>query len=563
MDIDIKNLRTHCKKLRLLYVEDDERARESTLKLLKRFFDDITVAEDGEDGLRLFTQGDFDLIISDINMPKMNGIEMLKEIRKISKDVPFLLLSAYAESDYFTESISLGVSYFIIKPVQEQQFREALSNVVQTIEFKELSKQYKEKLESELEKRTKEIVYKLYNDELTNLKSRYAFFEDKKSYKQAVVYLVDIDKFHVINDIFGHEIGNKVLKDFGMIVKTFAKNFGANSYRLSGDEFTLMKEEDHLDIEANEDILKKLFELIKNTEFNYDNESIKPNVRIGIAFGNKYLYEHASIALDYAKAHKKDYFFYSSENDRTVEQKRMIEERYTIQSAIDNEGIVAVYQPIVDTNGNISKYETLMRIKNSNNDELIAPIYFLSTAIKTGLYDTLSINVIKQGLELTKNTQHALSFNFTYRDIINTKFLDEIETFFKEIPEVGSRVVFEITENESMDSYEVVKNFINRFRNYGVRIAIDDFGSGFSNFNYILEMEPDFLKIDGSLIKDIDTNEKSLALTEGIINFSNRLGINIIAEFVHNEKIFLMLKDLGVHEFQGFYFSEPLTVEKL
>jgi EAL domain-containing protein (putative c-di-GMP-specific phosphodiesterase class I) len=156
-----------------------------------------------------------------------------------------------------------------------------------------------------------------------------------------------------------------------------------------------------------------------------------------------------------------------------------------------------------------------------------------------------------------------LSFNFTYSDIVNTEFLNKLELFFKKVPDSGSRVVFEITENESMESYDVVKEFINRFRKYGIRIAIDDFGSGFSNFNYILEMEPDYLKIDGSLIKDIDTNPKSLTMTEAIVNFSKKLGIKVIAEYVHSEKIFIMLRDIGVDEFQGFYFAQPTEAENI
>ena len=563
MEIDIKKLRNSCKVLKLLYVEDDVNARKATLHMFKHFFNDITEAVDGEDGLKKFKDGDFDLIISDINMPKMNGLEMLKEIRNISKDVPFLLLSAYSENKYFTESISLGVDYFIIKPIQQRQLYQALSNIIEKIRFKELSQHYQEQLEGELTKRTDEIRKKLYEDDLTGLGSRYAFFEDLKSFKEVIVYLIDIEKFHLINDMYGHEFGNRILEDFAELLKDFAQKAGANIYRLSGDEFAIMKEERHLDTEKHETLIEDFYNSLKNKQFNYETGTIKLHMHIGIAFGTEKLFERASIALDYAKAHSKDYLFYSSENDRTQEQHRISEERHMIQSAIDNEDVVAVYQAIVDKDRNICKYETLMRLKSDGGQKLVTPFHFLSTAVKTGQYDILSIEVIKQGLNLIQNSEHALSFNFTYSDIVNKEFLRELELFFKSVPEAGSRVIFEITENESMESYDIVKDFINKFRKYGVRIAIDDFGTGFSNFNYILEMEPDYLKIDGSLIKDIDTNSKSLTLTEAIVNFSKKLGIKVIAEFVHNEEIFLILKDIGVDEFQGFYFAQPVPKENL
>ncbi len=563
MHTDINRLQNSCKVLKLLYIEDDEDARNTTVKMFKHFFDEIFVAKDGNEGMRIFEEEHVDLVISDINMPKKDGLQVLQEVRELSSEIPFLLLSAHSDNEYFLESISLGVDYFILKPVTEEQLYKALLTVVKKIEYKKLTEQYQEELENELEKRTKELVEKLYNDDLTGLGSRYAFFEDTAKPKQMVVYLIDIDNFHVINDIFGHEIGTSVLKDFGQLIETFAKGCDAKAYRLSGDEFALMKEEKELVETQSEALIKQLYEQIKKTEFNYGHDQLKLHVHIGVSFGKDSIFEQASIALDYAKAHATDYLVYSSQKDRTKDQHRILKERHTIQNAIDNDGIVAVYQAIVDREQNICKYEMLMRLKEQDTQKLVTPFHFLSTALMTGLYDILSVEVIKQGLKFIEHSNNVLSFNFTYRDIVNTPFLDELETFFQNVPDAGKRTVFEITENESMESYDIVKSFINRFRKYGIRIAIDDFGTGFSNFSYILEMEPDYLKIDGSLIHDIDTNTNSLTLTEAIINFSKKLGIKVIAEFVHSEKIFLMLKELGVDEFQGYYFAKPIRSDEI
>jgi EAL domain-containing protein (putative c-di-GMP-specific phosphodiesterase class I) len=222
-----------------------------------------------------------------------------------------------------------------------------------------------------------------------------------------------------------------------------------------------------------------------------------------------------------------------------------------------------VYQPIVDANEKIVKYETLMRLKNEETGELISPFFFLDIAIKTGLYSALSSHIIFESLHLLDSTSHEISFNFTYGDIKNEILIRNIESFLKVSNGIGSRAIFEIVESENIESYSDIKNFIKKFRQYGVRFAIDDFGSGFSNFEYILEIEPDYLKIDGSLIKNIDTDKKAYILVSAIVEFSHKLGIKVIAEYVHSKVIFEMLKVIEVDEYQGFYFSEPIEKIKV
>jgi len=235
----------------------------------------------------------------------------------------------------------------------------------------------------------------------------------------------------------------------------------------------------------------------------------------------------------------------------------LIDVQKNYQTHLEEDRVKAVYQGIVDSSGRIVKYETLMRLEEKDTKKLQSPYFFLDVAIKTRLYSYLSSRVIFKALDILKNSDEVLSVNFTYSDIKNTSLIEKIEAFISENKNIGSRLIVEITEDESIENYDDVKAFIGRFRSYGVKIAIDDFGTGFSNFEYILEVEPDYLKIDGSLVKDIDTNKRSFTLVEAIVQFSHKLGIKVIAEFVHSKTIFEMLKDLSVDEYQGFYFHEP------
>lgn len=173
----LKELASMSENLKLLYVEDDVNARNTTAKLLENFFSLITIAVDGEDALDKFKQEHFDLIISDINMPKLNGLNMLQQIREQESEVPILLLSACNDSEYFLEAISLDVDGYILKPIQNEQFFKELYKVVNRINIYAINANYQKNLEKEVKKRNEEIAYKLHFDTLTHLLSRYSFFE--------------------------------------------------------------------------------------------------------------------------------------------------------------------------------------------------------------------------------------------------------------------------------------------------------------------------------------------------------------------------------------------------
>ncbi|MEA3499309.1 MAG: EAL domain-containing protein, partial [Campylobacterota bacterium] len=115
----------------------------------------------------------------------------------------------------------------------------------------------------------------------------------------------------------------------------------------------------------------------------------------------------------------------------------------------------------------------------------------------------------------------------------------------------------EILESENIDDFKILKDFISKMKKLGVRIAIDDFGSGYSNFSYILQMQPDFIKIDGSIIKNIDSCKNSYKIAKSIAQFARRIDAKTIAEYIHSEEVYKKAKKLGIDAFQGFHFSEP------
>jgi signal transduction histidine kinase len=164
-------LQQKCKDIKLLYVEDNELARISTLDVLQNFFASVDTANDGKEGLEKFEQNDYDLIITDINMPRINGLEMIDAVKKINNEIPILIISAYNESNYFLETIKLGVEGYLLKPIDLEQFLQMISKTIEKIELRRQNKKYKEELEQKVKAQVQELIEK---DKIITQKSKLA-----------------------------------------------------------------------------------------------------------------------------------------------------------------------------------------------------------------------------------------------------------------------------------------------------------------------------------------------------------------------------------------------------
>ncbi len=155
-------------------------------------------------------------------------------------------------------------------------------------------------------------------------------------------------------------------------------------------------------------------------------------------------------------------------------------------------------------------------------------------------------------------TTKQISLNLSFKDILDTDFLTSLDKNLDRIDdEKKNRIIFEILESDYITDYTLLEEFIVKYRRQGIKIAIDDFGTGYSNFSHIMKIRPDYIKIDGSLIKNINTDKNSYELVKSVIDFSKALNIKVIAEFVHSREVYNIVFDLGVDEFQGFYLGQP------
>lgn len=410
--------------------------------------------------------------------------------------------------------------------------------------------------------KTKEIQNKLYYDDLTNLKNRYALEEEIKNNDFISIILLDIDSFSDINQLYGFSIGNLVLIEVGKILNEFSLKYGVSAYRIYGNVYCLVDKKMMGFFKFNE-LREELEILFKNRSLYIEELDIDIfiSITLGISIAQEEPIKTAGIALKKAKKSNLPYFVYNNEIDTKDMIEKSIYWREKMKKAIENNDVVPFYQPIFDKNKNIVKYETLMRIKDINEKGetiYLSPYLFLDISVKTKQYLQLSNQVISQALNDLVKTDKQISINLSFKDILDTEFMGFLDKSLNKISiEDKSRVVFEILESDYISDYTLLEEFIFKYTKQGIKIAIDDFGTGYSNFAHILKIRPNYIKIDGSLVKNIYSDKNSYEMVKSIIDFSKALNIRVIAEFVHSKEVFESLISLGVDELQGFYLAEP------
>jgi len=419
-----------------------------------------------------------------------------------------------------------------------------------------------EKLEEKVKEKAKEIIeknkkleYLYYHDQLTHLPNKYKLDEDIKTYEVFGAILIDIKDFSKMNDIYGDIIGDAILISIANKLKKYSTN-DARLYRVGADQFIFVIYRDLNIDRLLQNIQKEMNELV---EVKVNNSTIALDVDVVIAVvKGKYkdIKVKADLALNYAKKHRKNLVFYSPELKLEEELKNELQILDMVKDAIREDRVIPVFQKI-EKNDGIS-YECLVRIKKGN--ELISPGVFLDIIKPTSYYFDITKIVIQKSFETFANRKESISINFLYQDIANEEI---VEFLLKKIREYNmqNRVIIEIVESESIEDFETVKNFIERVRRCGIKIALDDFGSGYSNFVYLAKLDPEFIKIDGSIIRNIDKDKNSYIIAKHINEFAKDIGCKTIAEFVANEEIYKKVKELGVDGIQGFFIDEPKVLK--
>jgi len=413
---------------------------------------------------------------------------------------------------------------------------------------------------TQIVKKQKKIQELAHIDILTGTKNRLSLNKTLISCKKKKINmaLIDINRFHEINDFYGEKIGDKVIKNFAKeIQKSLDDKYMV--FHLQGDEFIIL----------NNDLQEKSFTqkmldlnaLLSSQELIIDNKTFNIDTTLALSFEEpQNLLSTVSLASRYAKEKGLPHNIYTPQTSFENEYKSNIEWAYKIKKALSENRFTIFFQPIVDTKTQkVFKYEALVRMIDEDQ-KIISPFFFLDKAKRSNQYTQITKVVIEKTMHAVKERGISCSINITLEDIESESIKELIFKNLKEC-ETPQNITFELVESEGIEKFEEVEEFIKKVKSYGCSLAIDDFGTGYSNFEYLLKLNADTVKIDGSLIKDIDTNQDKYDIVKTIVMFAKIKNLSVVAEFVSSESIYEKIKSLDIDFCQGYYFGEPKPLE--
>jgi PAS domain S-box-containing protein len=412
---------------------------------------------------------------------------------------------------------------------------------------------------TELE-RSKEELKKQRIDILTGLPNRNQLMEDLISAVKPILFYVNIDDFSGFNDFYGKEISDRTLVCLSKVLSRIKEEKRFRLYKLEADQFVLLFEEGYISKDNFQFFFEKLIEYIEKSVEKENRISISITAGVATYYSNEdyqKLILYSNIARKKAKQQHKKFLIFNHNMRKSEDYAHNIEWIKRIKEAIAEDRIDCYYQPIFNNKtGKIEKYESLVRIIDRDG-EPISPFFFLEIAKRAKLYERITKIIIDKSLKkFLSYPDIEFSINLTVDDILSPNITNYIYQRLESYPN-PSRVVFEITESQEISDYEIINQFIKYVKSFNAKIAIDDFGSGYANFEHILNIDADYIKIDGSLIKNIEFDRNSYIITEAIINFSKKINRKTITEFIHNKKVYEIVKKLGADYSQGFYLGVP------
>lgn len=562
---------------RILIVDDEAPVRELLAEVLAGEYD-CTIADSAETALEIIASGDFAVVISDIDMTGISGIEMVPRIHQAAPDAVILMVSGNLSIDYAVRAIRVGAFDYITKPFEldavELAVRRAAEHHRKLVE----KKQYEADLEELVKQRTEELNFLIYHDSLTNLPNR-VLFEDrlaaavvpaKNGSKLAILFL-SLDAFDKVQDSFGHGAADKVLEEIAGRIASAVPGDACLS-RLQGDDFAVLIT-DAAGPDDYRNIADRIREAVMVPVRCADTE-IFLTASIGICIfpedggTPEELMRNAGNALRRAREAGSDTVqFYSNGCNAHNESRLKLEAE--LRRAFERDEFRVQYQPkVCIATGAITGVEALVRWDHPERG-FVSPVDFIPLAEDTGLIVPLGEVVLRTACS-DGTGWHSLGYPLEIAVNVSTRQLkqgDLAERFEMIIRETGFDPNFlnlELTESAMMENAEASVAIMERLKMLGIRVSLDDFGTGYSSLAHLKKLPIDQLKIDREFVSDVGTaSADDAVLTLAIVNLAHNLGLKVVAEGVENEAQLNYLKTIGSDEYQGFYFSRPVSAEEI
>ena len=379
---------------------------------------------------------------------------------------------------------------------------------------------------------------------------------EKVNFVNYYISLINIDFFRRINDIYGEEIGDELIVELMRNISLHLRKQDV-FIQYSGEEFLLFIYKENLSVHNFKLMMEEIRMMVENLEFYVDENPVYMTISMGILLesqNSKSLQDaiyKADVALYKAKHNGRNRVYsYELSNDKRLYRQKL-------KDMIEDDKLVCYYQPVVSLiNKEVIHYEALLRIEDGG--KVIYPDKILPDFEDSYFYSRISVKVIEFNIKkLIENPEFKVSINLSSDDLLN----DSIIGILIKNHEISDRLLIEILENKFID-YSKMELVIRKLRFFGYSICIDDFGAGYSNFDHLLNLSIDYLKLDGSMIKSIHEDSRAHSIIKTLVEFCREHKIEVIAEYVENQEIVDLLVEFGVEYGQGYHFSKPLPYDE-
>lgn len=528
-----------------ILIVDDVAVNRMTIKLsLKSENYTFLEAANGIEAIEKAKEHHPDVILMDAMMPEMNGFEATQKIREIEsiQRTPILMITSLENKEDKINALEAGVNDFISKPFDKTELKARCKSYAQISTLNE--------------------KYSLATiNTTTSLPNKMALLKDiTERESDNALFMIKIDNFETNENFYGNKIVELLEKEFVKILKSSFQTLDYQDiYHISSGKYAiLLSPENNLERETIENFCFNFVEKIKNSKIESNGYDFNVNVTMSFAKGENSVYEDANEVLSSAVSHKKEYLLAEDVIDSLKKNlSRNLSMLQSIKIALSENNIAPQYQPIFNNKTKeIYRYESLIRMTDEHGKTIYPGPFFLETAKKGKLYPQVTKILIDKVFAMIRKTGKEFSINLSSLDIEDPHMSAYLLQSLKDNSDISDKMIFELLEDKDTEDYEVVKHFIDISKQYGVQIAIDDFGSGYSNFMRILEFEPDIIKIDGSLIQDIASSHLARKTVEMIKIFADRIGALTVAEYVENAEIYDIVNEIGIDYSQGYYIGK-------
>ena len=412
------------------------------------------------------------------------------------------------------------------------------------------------------------------HDDLTGLGNRQSFeksllevIEDQREHISSVVIFIDLDNFKPINDIAGHDAGDETLKAIAttLLGRVREKDIVA---RLGGDEFAILLHD--CPINKATDIAKSILKKVEELRFHFKNKLFRLTLSAGLypitpncKDSPSTVINAADIACRSAKQSGGSKVYVLTEsNNEFKEHITQVDWLEKITQAIENDNFILYGQKIegLDQAHN-NHYEVLIRMQDDDG-KIIAPDAFISAAERFNMMSQIDKWVIRESFRLA-DKDHILSINLSGQTVSDPSIAEYILSLRSKYDIDPSKIIFEVTETAAIQNSDAAMTLLDTLSTVGFHFSLDDFGTGLSSFSYLKDMPVSTLKIDGVFIRDIETDPISHAMVKSITEIANVMGIKTVAEYVENNSIYKILKDIGINYAQGFFVHKPEALESI